>query len=175
MKENYHFYLETMETPIGDLIIVADQDGALRALDWLDYEDRYRTLQERYYRKFSVNIEKRPVAENLTKALKAYFSGDLTAIDALPVKTNGSVFQEQAWAALRRIPCGTTVSYKEQAINMGNPKAVRAVGLANGANPIGIVIPCHRVIGSNGKLTGYGGGMERKRWLLEHEGMSLKF
>jgi methylated-DNA-[protein]-cysteine S-methyltransferase len=85
------------------------------------------------------------------------------------VLTNGTPFQQTVWAALREIPCGQTISYATLARRIGRPSAVRAVGLANGANPVGIVIPCHRVIGANGTLTGYGGGLDRKRWLLSHE------
>jgi methylated-DNA-[protein]-cysteine S-methyltransferase len=105
----------------------------------------------------------------LTAAMSAYFGGDLAAIDMLPVETGGTPFQRSVWRALRDIPCGTTISYAELARRIGRPSAVRAVGLANGSNPVGIVVPCHRVIGSNGTLTGYGGGIERKRWLLAHE------
>jgi methylated-DNA-[protein]-cysteine S-methyltransferase len=98
-----------------------------------------------------------------------YFAGELAALNELPVRTAGTPFQREVWRALREIPHGTTVSYGKLAEQIGRPKAVRAVGLANGSNPIGVVVPCHRVIGSNGSLTGYGGGIERKRWLLEHE------
>jgi methylated-DNA-[protein]-cysteine S-methyltransferase len=102
-------------------------------------------------------------------ALRAYFDGDLTAIDALPVALGGTDFQRQVWTALRAIAPGTTTSYRALATRLGRPLAMRATGLANGANPISIVLPCHRVIGSDGSLTGYGGGLPRKRWLLEHE------
>jgi methylated-DNA-[protein]-cysteine S-methyltransferase len=102
-------------------------------------------------------------------AIEAYFRGELTAIDAIEVKLEGTPFQKRVWAELRRIPAGTTISYKELAARIGRPAATRAVGLANGANPIAIVVPCHRVIGANGALTGYGGGLDRKRWLLAHE------
>jgi methylated-DNA-[protein]-cysteine S-methyltransferase len=105
----------------------------------------------------------------------AYFDGDLHAIDALPVATEGTVFQKSVWQALRTIPTGKTMSYGELAVKIGKPAAVRAVGLANGSNPIGVVVPCHRVIGANGSLTGYGGGLERKRWLLDHEKQLLTF
>ncbi|HKQ72140.1 MAG TPA: methylated-DNA--[protein]-cysteine S-methyltransferase [Blastocatellia bacterium] len=100
--------------------------------------------------------------------LRAYFAGELTDFD-LPLATNGAPFQQRVWAELRKIPYGSTVSYGELARRMGNPQAARAVGAANGSNPISIIIPCHRVIGSNGKLTGYGGGIERKKFLLEFE------
>jgi methylated-DNA-[protein]-cysteine S-methyltransferase len=102
-------------------------------------------------------------------AISRYFAGELAAIDALPVQTGGTPFQREVWRALREIPCGTTVSYAQLAERIGRPAAVRAVGLANGSNPLGVVVPCHRVIGSDRSLTGYGGGIERKRWLLEHE------
>jgi methylated-DNA-[protein]-cysteine S-methyltransferase len=102
-------------------------------------------------------------------ALAAYFGGELDALADVPVKTEGTAFQRDVWNALRRIPAGATISYGQLAANVGRPTASRAVGLANGSNPISIVLPCHRVIGANGALTGYGGGIERKRWLLEHE------
>jgi methylated-DNA-[protein]-cysteine S-methyltransferase len=105
----------------------------------------------------------------LTSALRAYFDGELAAIDGLPLVMEGTDFQRSVWKALSTIPCGETLSYGELARQIGRPKAVRAVGLANGANPIGIVVPCHRVIGADGTLTGYGGGLDRKRWLLAHE------
>ena len=103
--------------------------------------------------------------------LTRYFDGETTAIDAIPVELNGTPFQKTVWTALRRIPCGTTNSYAELARRIGEPAAVRAVGTANGANPVALVVPCHRVIGSNGSLTGYGGGLDRKQWLLTHEGV----
>jgi methylated-DNA-[protein]-cysteine S-methyltransferase len=102
-------------------------------------------------------------------ALRAYFDGELTAIDRLRVATGGTPFQKSVWRALRGIACGETMSYAMLARRIGRPTAVRAVGSANGDNPISVVVPCHRVIGTNGSLTGYGGGIERKRWLLAHE------
>src|SRR5262249_24563412 len=103
-------------------------------------------------------------------AMRRYFAGDLRAIEALVVDPGGTPFQQRVWAALRRIPVGTTVAYSALAQRIGDPLAVRAVAAANGQNPIGIVIPCHRVIGAAGSLVGYGGGLPRKRWLLAHEG-----
>jgi methylated-DNA-[protein]-cysteine S-methyltransferase len=108
--------------------------------------------------------------ERVRDVLGGYFRGAVTGIDALAVATGGTEFQQQVWAALRAIPAGETRSYGALAKAIGRPAAVRAVGLANGANPIGVVVPCHRVIGQNGTLTGYAGGLERKRWLLAHEG-----
>ena len=103
--------------------------------------------------------------------LDRYFAGDLTAIDALAVNPSGTPFQLRVWSALRDVRAGLTTSYSAIATRLGTPRAVRAVGAANGANPIPIVIPCHRVIGADGRLVGYGGGLERKRWLLAHEGV----
>jgi methylated-DNA-[protein]-cysteine S-methyltransferase len=100
--------------------------------------------------------------------LEAYFAGELTTFD-MPLKLSGTHFQLRVWSELQRIPYGETISYGELARRLGNPAAVRAVGLANGRNPITIVVPCHRVIGADGSLTGYGGGLERKAWLLDHE------
>src|SRR5690606_5527006 len=101
------------------------------------------------------------------------FEGDISALDALPVVTGGTEFQRRVWAALRQIPAATTISYGQLAARIGAPAASRAVGLANGANPVPIVVPCHRVIGANGKLTGFGGGLPRKQWLLSHEANAI--
>ena len=114
-------------------------------------------------------MEQCPDPGGVSSALKAYFDGELTAIDGLAVCADGTPFQQTVWRALRDIPCGQTISYSTLARRIGRPTAVRAVGLANGSNPVGIVVPCHRVIGANGTLTGYGGGLDRKRWLLAHE------
>jgi methylated-DNA-[protein]-cysteine S-methyltransferase len=166
--------IDRIDTPIGEMILVADRDGNLHATDWTDHEPRMHNFLRRRYANgrdgndgFKLTPTRNP--GGLSRAISSYFAGDLTAIDNLPVKTNGTAFQCQVWQALREIPLGTTISYGELANRIGRPTAVRAVGLANGSNPVGVIVPCHRVIGSNGSLTGYGGGMERKRWLLEHE------
>ena len=104
--------------------------------------------------------------------MAAYFDGDLRGLDGLTVKTGGTAFQRAVWAALRAIPAGETRSYGQLAAAVGAPKAVRAAGLANGQNPVAVIVPCHRVIGANGTLTGYAGGLERKQWLLAHEGVA---
>jgi methylated-DNA-[protein]-cysteine S-methyltransferase len=161
--------LDRVETPIGVLLVVADQEGNLRAVDWADYEERMLRLLRRHYGKGGFELEDARNPHGLSEVLQRYFAGELAAIDMLPVETGGTAFQREVWRALREIPCGDTVSYAELASRIGRPTAVRAVGLANGSNPVGIVVPCHRVIGANGSLTGYGGGIERKRWLLEHE------
>jgi methylated-DNA-[protein]-cysteine S-methyltransferase len=103
--------------------------------------------------------------------LQRYFGGDLESLDDIEVELNGTSFQKNVWLALRSVKAGTTMSYSQLAKQVGSPAAVRAVGAANGANPVAVVLPCHRIIGSNGSLTGYGGGLHRKRWLLDHEGV----
>ena len=113
-----------------------------------------------------------PVLERTREQLEEYFAGTRSAFD-LPLEATGTPFEERVWDALRRIPYGTTTSYGELARRLGDPKASRAVGIANARNPIPIIIPCHRVIGANGDLTGYGGGLDRKLWLLKHEGCYL--
>lgn len=160
--------LDQIPSPIGVIRLVNDEEGRLRALDFEDHEARNLALLRRHYGPAEMTSGKAPRA--VTSALEAYFDGDLAALETIEVATAGTAFQEAAWAALRAIPAGVTRSYAQQAAAIGRPKAVRAVGLANGANPVGIVNPCHRVIGAGGDLTGYGGGIERKRWLLEHEG-----
>jgi len=170
MPEPLDFRIDRLATPVGELLIVADAAGRLRAIDWTDHEARMGRLLDRYYGagRYSISAARDP--GGLTKAMRSYFKGDVAVIDALPVETTGTPFQRSVWQALRNIRRGTTISYAELALRIGNPRAVRAAGLANGQNPIGIVVPCHRVIGSNGTLTGYGGGLPRKKWLLEHEG-----
>lgn len=170
MPEPLDFRLDRLATPVGELVIVADAAGRLRAIDWTDHEARMRRLLDRYYGAARYTISAGRDPGGLTRVMSAYFKGDITVIDTLPVETTGTPFQRGVWQALRGIKSGTTISYAELAQRIGNPRAVRAAGLANGQNPIGIVVPCHRVIGSNGTLTGYGGGLPRKKWLLEHEG-----
>jgi O-6-methylguanine DNA methyltransferase len=154
--------------PVAELLLVTDDEGWLRALDFVDFEERMRRLLARHYGVVELVAGEAPVA--ITAALDAYFAGDLVALDTVPVATGGTDFQKSVWAALRAIPAGETRGYGALAAALGKPGAARAVGLANGMNPVGIVVPCHRVIGASGALTGYAGGMERKRWLLGHEG-----
>jgi len=164
-----HLLMNRLETPIGEMVIVADREGNLRALDWTDHEPRMHRFLRLHYGASGFRLEPSRDANRLTEAISRYFAGELAAIDDLPVRTAGTGFQREVWRALREIPCGTTTTYARLAARIGRPAAVRAVGLANGSNPIGVVVPCHRVIGSDGSLTGYGGGIERKRWLLDHE------
>ena len=168
MTDMVSLYIDRLETPLGELLLVADDEARLRLVSWTDDEPRLHQTLLQHCGPFSLLARENP--GGVTAVMSAYFSGDLGAIDRLAVHTAGTPFQRAVWTALREIPCGTTVSYGTLAARIGRPSAVRAVGLANGANPIGIVVPCHRVIGGNGSLTGYGGGLERKRWLLEHEG-----
>ena len=163
------FHRERVPTPTGIMLIVTDDEGRLRAADWEDHEERMQLLLRRRYGHGAVALQPAPGASAASRALQAYFDGDLDALGAAPVAPNGTTFQNEVWAALRQIPVGTTVSYGALATRLGRPKAVRAVGFANGSNPISIFIPCHRMIGADASLTGYGGGLDRKRWLLAHE------
>jgi methylated-DNA-[protein]-cysteine S-methyltransferase len=172
MNQVQKLLIDRFDTEIGEIILVADHDGNLRAIDWADYETRMRRLLRLHYGKDGFDLEPVSNPSGLSDTIRRYFAGEINAIDLLPVATAGTPFQREVWRALRDIPAGTTSSYAELAQRIGRPTAVRAVGMANGSNPIGIVVPCHRVIGANGSLTGYGGGMERKRWLLEHEGVA---
>lgn len=161
---------DRMNTEIGTLLLVCDDAGTLRALDFTDYEARMRALLQRHYGTVTLTDGDAPVT--VRSALSAYFAGHTDVLDGVSVATAGTDFQRSVWAALRRIPAGQTRSYGELATMLGKPGASRAVGLANGSNPIAIVVPCHRVIGANGTLTGYAGGVDRKRWLLAHEGVA---
>ena len=152
-----------LESPVGRLLLAGTDDGLTvlafergrqpvqPAADWIPAERPFREA---------------------ARQLGAYFAGRLREFD-LPLRPEGTPFELEVWRELRRIPYGRTTSYGELARRLGRPSAARAVGLANGRNPLAIVIPCHRVIGANGSLTGYGGGLETKRWLLEHEGARL--
>lgn len=165
------FFIDRLATPIGELIVIADGDGKLRTIDWTDHEARMKQLLDRYHGKGRYTLIPRRDPGGLTTAMRRYFKGEIGVLKDLPIATSGTPFQQSVWKALRKIKDGTTISYAELARRIGKPKAVRAAGLANGQNPISIVVPCHRVIGSDGSLTGYGGGLERKQWLLAHEGV----
>lgn len=166
------FFYDHVESPLGPFTVVADGDGRLVAAGWTDdaTDGRMAGRLRVFATRSDAEFVRASNPGGLSAALAAYFAGDLTAIERLPVSESaGTPFQRSVWRALRGIPCGESRSYGEIARAIGRPSAVRAVGLANGSNPICIVVPCHRVIGSNGKLVGYGGGVERKRWLLTHE------
>jgi methylated-DNA-[protein]-cysteine S-methyltransferase len=173
MHQVLELFIDRLNTPIGEMLIVADYDGNLRAVDWADYEARMHRLLRIHYGRNGFALKPTRNPHGLASALQSYFAGELQSIRSLPVETAGTGFQRDVWHALRKISCGTTISYAELAKRIGRPSAIRAVGLANGSNPVGVVVPCHRVIGANGSLTGYGGGIERKRWLLQHEGCSV--
>lgn len=165
------FTLDRIDTPVGTVLLVTDAVGAVRALDFVDFQSRMMRLLARHYGPVELTPGLAP--EPVRAAVLAYFDGDARALEVLPVATGGTPFQREVWAALRDIPAGETRSYGQLATAIGRPKAVRAVGLANGANPVGIIVPCHRVVGANGTLTGYAGGLERKRWLLAHEAAAI--
>ncbi len=169
MPEPLRLLLDHLDTPIGEMLIVTDGEDTLRAVDWADYEPRMRRLLHIHYGDHGFSLEEAHGSHHPTRAIEQYFAGELAAIDDLLVRTAGTSFQRKVWSALQAIPCGVTISYVELAERVGQPSAVRAVGSANGSNPVGVVVPCHRVIGSNGSLTGYGGGLHRKQWLLQHE------
>jgi methylated-DNA-[protein]-cysteine S-methyltransferase len=171
-KPREEFHLDRLETPIGIALLVTDPLGYLRALDWHDYESRMMALLRRQYG--SLSLEEGPAPDQVKAELTAYFEGDLDRLSAIKWRVGGTPFQRSVWDALQTIPAGTTMSYGAFAARLNVSKAVRAVGHANGANPISVVVPCHRLIGADGSLTGYGGGLERKRWLLAHEGVKLK-
>jgi len=158
--------LDRFASPLGDILLVFE-DEALCALDFRDYEHRMQRLLRLHYGAVSLTEAAAPAA--IRAPLTAFFTGDWAALDGITVATGGTPFQRMVWAAVRRIGPGTTQSYGAVAAAIGRPGASRAVGLANGANPVAIVVPCHRVIGANAALTGYGGGLGRKAWLLAHE------
>jgi methylated-DNA-[protein]-cysteine S-methyltransferase len=160
-----------LSTPLGPAQIVFDRAGVLRAFDWSSHRERMDRLLRRHYGPVTLSEAAAPRA--LSDSFAAYFAGDARALAAVPWATGGTAFQNRVWRALCEIPAGVTWSYGQLAAHIGSPKAVRAVGLANGANPVGLVVPCHRVIGADRSLTGYGGGLDRKRWLLAHEGVNL--
>ena len=166
------FGLDRIETPVGIALLVTDADGALRALDWEDYEPRMKELLRLHYG--SVVLQDRSSPGDTRAALSGYFGGDLDRLTTIKWRVAGTPFQRKVWTALAKIPPGTTMSYGALAAQLDAPKAMRAVGHANGSNPISVVLPCHRLIGANGSLIKYGGGLERKRWLLAHEGAALK-
>jgi methylated-DNA-[protein]-cysteine S-methyltransferase len=161
--------LDRVATPVGEVLLVTDGLGSVRALDFAGYEDRMNRLLVRHAPGASLTAGRAPGP--VRTAVERYFGGDVHALDGLTVTTGGTDFQRSVWKALRAIPAGETRTYGQLAAAIGSPKAVRAVGLANGRNPVALIVPCHRVIGANGTLTGYAGGLERKRWLLQHEGI----
>ena len=165
------FSLDCLPTPIGIALLVTDADGRLRALDWEDHEPRMMQLLRLHYG--AVNLTDAPAPRDLRAALTGYFKGDLDRLAAIEWRVAGTPFQRKVWNALPKIPAGTTLSYGALAAKLQTPRAGRAVGHANGSNPISVVLPCHRLIGADGSLVKYGGGLARKRWLLAHEGVKV--
>ena len=161
--------MATVDSPIGKLTVAAR--GSKVCLVHFGPAHKYvRTALATWYP--GVSIESSDDPGGVARVLARYFDGDLASLDEVEVELHGTTFQQKVWNALRTVTAGTTTSYAELARRVGTPAAVRAVGAANGANPVAVVLPCHRIIGSDGSLTGYGGGLERKRWLLDHEGVS---
>ena len=163
MTNKTKFYKGKINTPIGNLLLVWQRHGLVAA----GFEDDLN---------FDCHLQAEiaDVPANYKNAFKTYFAGDLDGLDEIPIAQAGSPFFLKVWRALRDIPAGETRSYQDIAVILGNPKGVRAVGMANGRNPLSIIVPCHRVIGKNGTLMGYAGGLKRKKWLLEHEGVAFK-
>jgi methylated-DNA-[protein]-cysteine S-methyltransferase len=147
-----------IESPVGPLLLVA-RDGALAELLMTPFAVPHRD---------EPTDADAAVLDQAERQLADYFAGRLTEFD-VPLELDGTPFQKLVWAELQRIPCGERISYGELARRVGRPGSARAVGLANGRNPVSIIVPCHRVVGSDGTLTGYGGGLDRKAWLLDHE------
>ena len=147
------FYIANYNSPIGNLVVISNQQSILEC----NFQNKKKQSKE---------IPR--ILERALKQLDEYFKGERRKFD-LDLSPSGTEFQEEVWKQLIEIPFGSTISYRELAVNVGNKRAVRAVGNANGKNPISIMIPCQRVIGSDGKLVGYGGGIEKKKWLLDFE------
>ena len=166
------FSIDRLDTPIGVALVETDADGMLRAFDWEDHAARVRGLLRLQYGAVELKEARAPGA--IRSALSGYFKGDLDALRTIDWRIAGTPFQQKVWNALPKIPAGTTMTYGALATRLGSPNAMRAVGHANGSNPISVVIPCHRLIGANGALIKYGSGLERKRWLLAHEGVAVK-
>jgi len=162
--------IDGIDSALGKILLVSDGER-LCALDYAGYENRMMTLLRRHYPDFQLRDTIDP--QGFSSLIRAYLAGDIACISRIPVSTGGTVFQQQVWSALRTIPPGTVLTYSDLAAKLGKPTAYRAVGMTNALNPIAIVVPCHRLVGANGALTGYAGGLERKRWLLQHEGVSV--
>ena len=169
-KQSDQLTLDRLETPIGTAQLAIDTEGFLRSFDWVDHAERQLKLLRRYGGEVILTPGAAPAATR--QAVIAYFDGDLQALGTTPWRSPGSDFQLKCWNALCAIPVGETVAYGAHAAKIGQPNAMRAVGRANGSNPVALIVPCHRVIGADGSLTGYGCGTWRKHWLLRHEGIA---
>lgn len=159
--------LEQLSSPIGSILVAEDpESGSVYALDFEDRRPRLTALLERRFGP----VDLVPGAALHAAPIRSYFAGELDALAEVPAVLGGTPFQARVWQALREIAPGTTLSYSALAGAIGSPGCARAVGAANARNPIALIVPCHRIVGSDGTLTGYAGGLERKRWLLTHEG-----
>jgi methylated-DNA-[protein]-cysteine S-methyltransferase len=159
--------VSTIPSPIGNILMVTDGERVC-SLDFEDCEERMMKLLKRRYSQMRFKRVNDP--HGFSSRVKNYFAGNFESLQAIPVTTGGTPFQQTVWSALRGIPAGKKLTYAGLAEKIGRPTAARAVGSANSLNPIAIVLPCHRVVGSDDSLTGYAGGLDRKRWLLRHEG-----
>ena len=162
--------LGSVETPIGTLTLAA-REGRICLLHFDATERSARAALAKWYPGEAVAKARDPAGS--TAVLRRYFDGDVHVLEALQVEMNGTSFQKRVWEALRGVRAGQTSSYAALAKRIGSPAAVRAVGAANGANPVAVIVPCHRILGADGSLTGYGGGLRRKEWLLTHENARL--
>jgi methylated-DNA-[protein]-cysteine S-methyltransferase len=160
-------HLTKVDSPVGQLTLVADQQSLL-VLTWGGDGSSSTRVAQLVQQAEEVPASEHPILARSVAQLMEYFAGQRKEFD-LPLHAEGTEFQRAAWSVLRQIPYGQTLSYAEQAGRTGSPKASRAVGSANGRNPIAIIVPCHRVIGADGSLTGFGGGIDTKQWLLTHE------
>lgn len=164
------FLTDRIPTPIGDMILVA-RDGVLLLLEFEDATGRVEREMKLRFKNFETQPTTNPFG--LSDMMRDYFGGNIHVISHILTDGGGTAFEKKVWAELRKISTGTTVSYGHIARKLGDINLSRAVGTANGRNPISIVVPCHRVIGADGSMTGYGGGIHRKQWLLRHEGALL--
>jgi methylated-DNA-[protein]-cysteine S-methyltransferase len=169
MATTPHALLSRFACPLGTILLVSDAAERLLALDWDDHQPRMEHLLRVQRGLPASQLRSGPVPRTPAQQLERYFAGEIDVLAAIAVSECGTPFQRAVWAALRQIPAGRTLSYGALARCIGRPSAVRAVGAANAKNPIGLVVPCHRVIGADASLTGYAGGLTRKRWLLRHE------
>ena len=159
--------IATIGSPLGGLFVVTDADGRLAACEFSDFEERLHRLLARRFGK--VELAQGAAPRGIADRFDRYFSGALEALDGIEIVMSSTQFQQTVWTALRQIKPGQTMTYAALAERLDRPKAARAVGHANAANPFEIVVPCHRLVGAGGALTGYAGGLERKDWLLRHE------
>jgi methylated-DNA-[protein]-cysteine S-methyltransferase len=162
--------IDRIPSPMGTMLLISD-GKSLCSLDFADCEARMLGLLQKRYPAFDLVETIDPLG--FSTKIRDYLSGDFSSLADIPVNGGGTEFQRQVWQMLKTIPIGTTISYGELATKIGKPTAARAVGMANSLNPVAIVVPCHRVIGAKAKLTGYAGGLDRKQWLLQHEGVKL--